>query len=61
MSQSASSTIAELESRLKDLEMRFLGTPSEVSNPFAPISASKSKIERFKSLSAETAERKEQK
>ena len=61
MSESPSSTIAELESRLKDLEIRFLGTPSEVSNPFAPISASKTRIERFKSLSSENVERRDQK
>lgn len=61
MSESPSSTIAELESRLKDLEMKFLGTPSEISNPFAPISTSKSRIDRFKSLSGENAEKSDQK
>ena len=41
--------------------MRFLGPPSKAYNPFAPISACKSRIERFKSLFPENAERRDQK
>ena len=58
--------MAERESRLRDLEMRFLGPPSEASScPFAPMSAYKSRVEHFKSFSAatvsETSERKDMK
>ena len=46
--QDATSTISELESRLRELEIKFLGPPSETSGPFAPVSANRSRVERFR-------------
>ena len=43
-----SSTLLEIEERLKDLELKFLGPPSDVSavsNPFQPVSAIRKRIE----------------
>ena len=52
MTESSGSTVAELESRLRDLELRFLGPPSETTScPFAPVSAYHSRIEKFRSFS----------
>ena len=47
-SVSGVSTIAELESRLRDLELRFLGPPTETSCPFNPTSGHRSSVEKFK-------------
>ena len=52
MSNPESSTILELEARLRELELKFLGPPSEISvstNPFAPVSSLAKRIERFQS------------
>ena len=43
----ATSTVAEIEARLKELELKYLGPPSEISGPFAPVSAHRSRVERF--------------
>lgn len=66
---STSSSILELEARLKELEARFLGpetVPSErtvISSPFAPISAIRQRIESFHltqpDRSSETVSKKE--
>lgn len=49
MTEVSTSTVAELESRLRDLELRFLGPPSEGSStPFAPVSSHRSRVERFR-------------
>ena len=50
MSESIS-TVAELESRLRDLELHFLGPPCQLSNPFNPVSSQRSRIDRFKAIS----------
>jgi len=48
-SESNVSTVAELESRLREIKVKFLGPLSEISNPFAPVSSHRSRIEHFKS------------
>ena len=53
MSESAV-TIEELEQRLKDLELRFLGpestVPSTGSNPFSPSSQVRKRIDKFRTM-----------
>ena len=55
----ATTSISELEARLKELELRYLGPPSEksvTSNPFAPVSSLAKRISKFRSVPSPSAQ-----